>query len=92
MIKYKITGNLPAPWEDFISQDHPNHPHFTLMTRKESEGAGGPESADGADGWVDRILDVEAIDEETARLTIAEALGVSPDDIAIEQEGWCQSA
>ncbi|HEY9785884.1 MAG TPA: hypothetical protein V6D17_10815 [Candidatus Obscuribacterales bacterium] len=91
MIKFKITGTLPAPWEDFISLDHPRYPHFTLMTRKEAEGPGGVEDSDGSDGWVDRTLDVESIDEETARRTIAEALAVPADDIVIEQEGWCRS-
>lgn len=90
-IKYKITGTLPARWEDFLAEDHPRYPHFTLMTRAEAEGPGGTEDGDGQDGWVDRALDVEAIDEALARSTIADVLGVSPDDIVIAQEGWCQA-
>lgn len=90
MITFRISGSLPAPWEDFIPQDS-SHPCITLMTAENAERCG-VEDGDGSDGWVDRILEVAEIDEAAARATIAEIIGVKPEDIKIECENWAQSA
>ena len=90
MIIFRISGTLPAPWEDFrcIAKTHPN---VTLMTRVNAELCG-VEDGDGSDGWIDIVLDVDEICEDVARLAIADALGIdNPEDIVIEQEGFCQS-
>ncbi len=90
-VRFRISGSLPAPWEDFLCIDK-NHPNVTIMTRANAEDCGG-EYGDGSDGWLDLILDVESIDEDVARLAIADALGIAnPEDVIIEQVGICQSA
>jgi hypothetical protein len=42
--------------------------------------------------WVNIYLDVELIDEPTARLAIANYLKVPPDQISIVQQDVCQAA
>jgi hypothetical protein len=91
MTVFTISGSLPAPWEDFFCREG-NYPHFTLMTRENAD-ACGEENGDGTDGWIDLILDVAVIDEDIARLAIAESLGISnPEEIEIVQQAWCQSS
>lgn len=90
MIKFRISGTLPAPWEDFIPED-PSLPRITLMTADNAERCG-VEDGDGSDGWVDRVLAVHEIDDAIARATIAEILGVATESIVIEAEGWAQSS
>lgn len=90
MVTFRITGTLPAPWEDFIPQDT-SLPRITLMTA-DNVARCGVEDGDGSGGWVDRVLDVHEIDDATARATIAEIIGVDAAQINIESEGWAQSA
>ena len=90
MVKFRISGALPAPWEDFFCVE-PTHPHITLMTRANADECGG-EYGDGSDGWLDIIVDTDTICEDIARLAIADALGIdNPEDIVIEQALFCQS-
>lgn len=90
VVVFRISGTLPAPWEDFLSLDK-SRPNITIMTRAEADEFGG-EYGDGSDGWLDLILDVHIIDEDVARLAIADALGIdNPEDVIIEQIGFCQS-
>lgn len=90
-INYRITGSLPATWEDFFC-DGP-YKNITLVSRTEHESCDfDDEPSDGSDGWLDIIVDVDVICEDIAKLAIAEALGIdNPDDIVIEQAGFCQS-
>lgn len=90
MVLFRISGSLPAPWEDFICADETKSPHITLMTKANAE-ACGEENGDGSDGWLDIVVDAPAIDIETARRTIAGALGINARDVAIEEAGFCQS-
>lgn len=91
LIRFRISGSLPAPWEDFLALDQ-NYPNITIMTRANADDCGG-EYGDGSDGWCDLILDVDLIDEDVARLAIADALGIdNPEHVLIEQVGFCQSA
>ncbi len=87
MIHYDIDIILPASFGDFIAWDHQKYPHVTLMTTDDAE-LHGAETSDGSNGWVDRILDVPAIDEGIARAALAEILGVSVDQIEIAVKGW----
>lgn len=90
VVRFRISGTLPAPWEDFLCLDK-SHPNLTLMTRANADECGG-ECGDGSDGWLDLILDVDTICEDIARLAIADALGIdNPENIVIEQAGFCQS-
>lgn len=90
MVLFRISGSLPAPWEDFVCADE-SGPHITLMTRANAE-ACGQECSDGSDGWLDIVIDVPEIGIDVARLVIAEALGIEdPEDVIIEQAGLCQS-
>ncbi len=90
MIVFRISGSLPASWEDFICVGKA-HPNITLMTRVNAEQCG-VEDSDGSDGWLDLVLDVDTICEDVARLAIADALGIdNPEDIVIDQDGFCQS-
>lgn len=91
VVVFRISGSLPAPWEDFFCIDK-SRPHITIMTRANADECGG-EYGDGSDGWLDLILDVDIIDEDVARLAIADALGIdNPENVVIEQAGFCQSA
>lgn len=90
VIRFRIAGTLPAPWEDFLALDG-NRPNITIMTRANADECGG-EFGDGSDGWLDIIVEVDCIDLDIARLAIADALGIEdPEDIVIEQAGFCQS-
>lgn len=90
MVLFRISGSLPAPWEDFICADETAAPHITLMTKANAEVCG-EENGDGSDGWLDIVVDAPAIDLELARRTIADALGITADDVVIEEAGLCQS-
>ncbi len=86
MITFKISGALPSTWEDFLSLV-PGIPSVTIYTAAEFAECGG-----GTDGWLDVVVDVDAIDEDVARLGIADALGLSnPEEIAILQLGVCRA-
>lgn len=90
MVNFRISGSLPAPWEDFLSLT-PGVPNVTLMTRDNAE-EDGYEEDDPDDGWLDIVVDVDLIDEDVARLAIADALGIAnPEDICISQARFCQS-
>jgi hypothetical protein len=95
MIEFVITGSLPAPWEDFLPQSH-DHPHFTIVALRapdQEDGCSHTEPGVFPDGdWVNIYLDVELIDEPTARLEIANYLKVPPDQISIVQQDECQAA
>ncbi len=90
MVTFKIYGMLPAPWEDFFSLDQ-RYPNVTIMTRDNADDDG-YEDDDPDDGWLDLVVDIDAICLDCARLALADALGIdNPEDIIIVQEGWCQS-
>jgi hypothetical protein len=92
MIHFRISGAFPCPWEDFYSLDRAAAPHITMMTRANADEDGFPDSGPSDDGWLDIVVDVPFIDEDVARLAIADALHIAnPEDIHIEQAGWCQS-
>jgi len=91
MVNFRISGAFPCPWEDFLSLN-PAVPHITLMTRANADEDGYPDPDDPDDGWLDIVVDVPFIDDDVARLAIADALGIdNPEDIHIEQAGFCQS-
>ena len=73
--------SFPANLVDVKSVDEA-YPHITFVTRKEFERAGEEED----EGWLFIVLDVEIIDLETTRKAIAEAIGVKPEDVIIEDD------
>lgn len=90
MVTFKIHGSLPAPWEDFFSEDA-RYPHVTIVTRAEADDFP-PDVPVIDDGFLDIVVDVDVIDLDVARLALADALGIdNPEDIVIEQAHWCQS-
>ena len=90
MVTYKISGTLPAPWEDFFSRTA-GFPNVTIMTRENACSCGYEDDAPD-DGWLDIVLDLDCIDVDAARLAIACALGIAaPEEIVIIQDGWCQA-
>lgn len=100
-IVYRISGTLPAPWEDFFAPAGSGYPNITIHTADDlkedlllPEGSAAPElsSVPSADGWLDVVVDLPNICEDAARLAIAEAIGVAdPERIVIDQAGVCQS-
>lgn len=91
-----IPGGLPAPWEDFIAQDKSLAPNFTISTKRSSdedaETFPNLDPQETTDGWVDIDIDVPEIDEDVARLAIADHLGIdNPELIIIQQKCFCQS-
>lgn len=93
-VVYRISGSLPASWEDFFCADG-RYPHATIYTKAEVDSLRdefGDPPAGVNDGWLDIVVDVDCIDLDVARLALADALGIdNPEDIVIEQAGVCQS-
>ncbi len=91
MISFKISGSLPSSWEDFFSLCD-GVPHITLMTRVEFDDCDCDADTATPAGWLDIVVDVPYIDNDTARLAISDALGIAnPDDIAIIEAGFCRA-
>lgn len=103
-IIYSISGSLPASWEDFFCRDG-GYPSITIMTKSEADADAAKFSVEPSEAvaaalaeaptdskWLDIVVDVPTIDEDVARLSIAEAIGIdNPEDIVIEQIGVCES-
>jgi hypothetical protein len=78
MVQYGNDSLFPGQGMDFGSQD-PKFPHVTIVTRK-------THTVDEEDeGWLYIVVEADAIDEELAKRTIANAIGVSPGEIEFIQ-------
>ncbi len=95
---YRILGLLPAPWEDFfpINADGTRDDTrncVTICTAAEAASDGNPVLANALpvlheDGFYDAVVNIACIDEDVARLVLADVLGVAnPEDIQIVQAG-----
>ncbi|MBX9686678.1 MAG: hypothetical protein K2X27_08250 [Candidatus Obscuribacterales bacterium] len=92
IIGFSIEGNLPALWEDFIPCSEV-FPRITLMTKEEAAHSACETGYCAEDNWLNLIVDVRVIDEDVARLALAEALGIdNPEMIAIIEKGLSQTA
>lgn len=97
-MRFKISGTLPAPWEDFVAQE-PAVPNITICTKENDvefgDGVSDPVSTSYKGpkdlGWEDIVVDCEAITLDIARTEIAKYLGLKPEDIEIEQTGVVQA-
>lgn len=90
MVTFKISGSLPAAWEDFFSQTA-GVPNISIYTRDETAGFEDAPSG-GSDGWLDIVVDCRSICIDVARLAIAEALGIeNPEHVCIVEAGLCRS-
>lgn len=89
-IVYKILGTLPAPYEDFYSQN-PDYPHLTISAQSdEAEEDSGGEIVDGFINCV--VPDVAMIDDALARQIIAAKIAdATADDVEIIADGICQA-
>lgn len=86
-VTFEILGRLPAPWEDFFSQDEA-FPSVTLYTRKEAESSGEEEDEE---GWRCAVVDAPSIDEAIAKNEIAKLLGIAAEDVVIVSQDVAQS-
>jgi hypothetical protein len=80
MIFFEAIGNLPAPWEDFISHSD-NCQNVTITGNKEREDINFPR-----DGWIDVYIKDDVVTRERA----TEILSFLFDDVvAITYKGLC---
>lgn len=86
MIKYRITGSLPAPWEDFLCVGK-THPNVTVLGCNED--IGGEEETE---KWYLIQVDEEEVTDAIARRAIASCLECFPEEIEIIEEGFIQAS
>lgn len=93
MVHFKISGTLPAAWEDFLALDA-GVCNISIYSRSALEQSGidadAPETC--PDGWLDIVVDCESVCCDIARLAIADALGIAnPEHVVIVESAFCQS-
>lgn len=88
MIHYKITGSLPAPWEDFYTK-HPGAPNVTIITeqaRQEDD-----EDTEHEPGWVTLFLPGDSLTATQAIEALAQINKIAKNEILLEEENFAQS-
>jgi len=88
MIHYKITGSLPAPWEDFYTK-HSGAPNVTIIT--EANRQPDDEDTEQEPNWITLFLPGNFLTKEQAIASLASINKVGVGEISLEEENFAQS-
>lgn len=89
MIEYEITGSLPAPWEDFYSNNQ-GSPNVTIITEANRQSF--DPASEECNGWIVIFIEGDLLTEERAKEELAKVNKVAPDQITILMEGFAQAS
>ena len=87
MAVYRISGKLPAPWEDFFPEDNNKHPKITIKRARYENIEISDE--EGEEGWIDVSLTVFMITREVALKMLK--FVTDDDDIELIEDGKIMS-
>ena len=87
MTTYRISGTLPAPWEDFFPEDNNKHPKITIKKARYENIEISDE--EGEEGWIDVSLTEFMITREIAIKMLR--FITDEEDIELIEDGKCQS-